>query len=213
MKRKPNDGASSFVGVSVGSSFVGVSVGSPCRCHRVPRFSVLPQYFDCGDCNFSASLSLFHLLPTAYWSISLPTTQLLIVIQFLPYQVFRHGHVVVLKLWFYDVLDIFAPLLLFRFFLGVADSSLDSGVLESIYIVFVPHRHSLAAGFCCFLYFGPFCPYLLLLFLTAGCPWNLDFAPNKDNDSSSSSSSDDPIKKKGSKNGKLKVAIFTDAGL
>lgn len=68
-------------------------------------------------------------------------------------------------LWFYDVLDIFAPLLFFGFLLGVAGSLLDSGVLESIYIKFVPHRYSLAAVFCCFLCFGPFCPYLLLLFL------------------------------------------------
>nr|KAJ0216537.1 hypothetical protein LSAT_V11C300123780 [Lactuca sativa] len=49
-------------------------------------------------------------------------------------------------LWFYDVLDIFAPLLFFGFLLGVAGSLLDSGVLESIYIKFVPHRYSLAAG-------------------------------------------------------------------
>ncbi|CAH1448954.1 unnamed protein product [Lactuca virosa] len=41
-KLKPNDGA---------SSSVGVSVGGRCRCRRLPAFSVLPQYLDSGDCD------------------------------------------------------------------------------------------------------------------------------------------------------------------
>ncbi|CAH1419214.1 unnamed protein product [Lactuca virosa] len=41
-KLKPNDGA---------SSSVGVSVGGRRKCRRLPAFSVLPQYLDSGDCD------------------------------------------------------------------------------------------------------------------------------------------------------------------